>query len=112
MATDIINGYPPGEAPFSRKLFGLVHNTYWQVDRDNHVQPGTYRERLEEIGFGEVRVEDVSERTLIPGITYYMRWRTHRQPFWLRYPMWPFVKGAVRFYESDYLRYVTVEAHA
>lgn len=112
VATDIVNGHPPGEAPFLQELCGIVHDTYWQVDSDNHTQPSTYEETLREIGFKNVRVNDVSERTLIPGITHYMRWRTHQQPFWLRYPMWPFVKGAVKFYESEYLRYVTVEAHA
>lgn len=110
VATDIINGHPPGKAPLPQRLRGLLHNTYWQVDRDNHIQPSTYERKLEETGFDDVRVNDVSERTLIPGITHYMRWRTHRQPAWLRYPMSPLVKWAVDFYKSDYLRYVTVQA--
>lgn len=112
VATDIVNGCPPGKAPFLRKLFGTVHNTYWQVNPDNHIHPSTYGDVLRGIGFKDVRMNDVSEQTLVPGITHYMRWRTRQQPFWLRYPMQPFVKVAVNFYESNYLRYVTVQARA
>lgn len=110
VATDIINGYDPGEAPLSQRLFGIGHNTYWQVDRENHCTMEAYERLMEDAGFVDVTVQDVTDRTLTPGITRYLRWRTHQQPFWLRTAIKPVVNWALSFYRSNYLRYVIVTA--
>lgn len=108
--TDIINGREPGESPLSERLFSIAHNTYWQVDRKNHLTTEGYHDALESLGFRQITVRDVTDRTLTPGITRYMRWRTSRQPTWLRLPMAPVVNWALSFYRSEYLRYVIVTA--
>lgn len=110
VATDIINGREKGEAPFSERLFSIAHDTYWQVDRDNYCTVEDYRESLLDVGFTNVRVQDVTERTLQPGISRYMRWRTSLHPPWLQALMQPVLKWGLNFYRSQYLRYVIVTA--
>lgn len=110
VVTDIINGRERGENPVSERLFGIAHNTYWQVDRENHCTVEQYRDDLESFGFREVSIQDVTDRTLTPGITRYIRWRTSQQPAWLRAIIKPAVNWALDFYRSNYLRYVIVAA--
>jgi ubiquinone/menaquinone biosynthesis C-methylase UbiE len=108
--TDIINGYPEGEAPLSDQMMGLVHDYYWQVDDENYCTIDDYRDQLSRAGFNRLHLEDVTERTLVPGLTRYLRWRLEKEPAHLRWPAKPFVNWALNFYSSGYLRYVIVTA--
>lgn len=108
--TDIINGYPQGEAPLPQRIFSIVHNVYWQVNAENHSTSEQYRRRLNELNFENVEVQDITENTLVPGITRYLRWRVLQQASILRFFAYPFVKWALSFYRSKYLRYVIASA--
>lgn len=110
VVTDIVNGNEAGEAPLWQRFMGVFHNVYWQVADENHCPVDQYEDVLLDRGFKATEVDDVTDRTLIPGITRYLRWRMARESGWMGSIASPFVKLGLNFYKSGYLRYVIASA--
>jgi microcystin synthetase protein McyJ len=110
VVTDIINGYKKGQAPLRDRLIAFLHNVYWQVADENHCTVGEYDDLLLQKGFTDVKLDEVTERTLVPGITRYLRWRMFHNSNWMSIPARPVVQLGLDFYRSGYLRYVLASA--
>ncbi|MFB6226942.1 MAG: class I SAM-dependent methyltransferase [bacterium] len=110
VTTDIINAKRKTETSVGGQFLEAAHNTYWQVCDENHCTVNQYNQRLRQRGFQDVQVDDVTEQTLIPGITRYIRWRASLQSSWLQWLIAPGVTVGLNFYRSGHLRYVIASA--
>ncbi len=110
VVTDIINGYKEGQAPLWKRFMAVFHNVYWQVDKENYCTLDRYGDTLYDKGFRGIDMQDVTERTLVPGLTRYLRWRVTRETQWIGTIASPFLQAGLNFYRSEYLRYVIASA--
>lgn len=106
VTADIIYKYPPGDGPLEKRIFEAIHDWYWQVPEENHSTPSMYKTELENHGFRNVDVNDVTDNVIVPGIITYIYWRANTINWAVRTMINPILNWGIDFYESGHLRYV------